>query len=108
MTLFKILFWASLATQAYVFLGFVVVLWLVSKFRRRPVLKSTVTPSISVIICAFNEEKHIRQKIANCQEFDYPRDRMEIIAISDGSTDDTYRILEEMRSSVINVYRMPK
>src|SRR3972149_3310167 len=107
MTLFKILFWASLATQIYVFLGFIVILWLFSKFKQRPVLKSDVTPSISVIICAFNEEKHIRQKIANCQEFDYPKDRMEIIAISDGSGDGTYRILEEMQSSLINVYRMP-
>ncbi len=107
MTFFEILFWASLATQIYVFAGFVIVLWLFSKFRQRPVLKADITPSISIIICAFNEEKHIRQKIANCLEFDYPKDRMEIIAISDGSSDGTYKILEEMESSTLRVYRMP-
>lgn len=107
MTILEILFWMSLATQIYVFMGYIVILWLISKLKDRPILKSNVTPSISVIICAFNEEKHIRQKIVNCQELEYPKERLEIIVVSDGSTDNTYKILEELKGPQIQIYRLP-
>ena len=106
--LFKVLFWFSLGTLVYVFFGFIIILWLVCRFRNKPTQKGELTPSISVIICAFNEEKHILQKITNCQEFNYPKDQIEIIVISDGSTDDTDKILEQLENPLIRTYRMPK
>src|SRR6266496_168977 len=106
--LLEALFWGSLGTLLYVFVGFIVVLWIVSKARHLPVQRREFTPSVSVIIAAFNEEKHIRQKIANCQEFRYPKEDLEIVVVSDGSTDDTDHILEQMRSPLLRTCRMPK
>ena len=102
---FEIIFWASLGTLAYIFFGFVALLGIVAVFKHRPVCKRDITPSVSLILCAFNEEKHIRQKITNCLDLDYPRDRMEIIVVSDGSTDDTDRILAEMKEPSVKVHR---
>ncbi|MGH7793425.1 MAG: glycosyltransferase [Candidatus Binatia bacterium] len=106
--LFELLFWLSLGTLVYVFFGFVLILWVVSSFRHRIIQKRDATPSVSVIVCAFNEEKHIQQKITNCLEFDYPKDRLEIIVISDGSTDDTDKFLERANNPLIKAHRMPK
>jgi len=61
-----------------------------------------------VIICAFNEAKHIRHKLLDCDAFDYPKDRLEIIVVSDGSTDDTDKILERLKSDRIRIFRMPE
>ena len=61
-----------------------------------------------IIICAYNEARHIRQKIANCLDFDYPRDQTEIIIVSDGSTDDTDKILASLQGALVKTYRMPQ
>jgi cellulose synthase/poly-beta-1,6-N-acetylglucosamine synthase-like glycosyltransferase len=69
--------------------------------------KQDILPSVSIILCAFNEEKHIRQKIANCLELDYPKGLLEIIVISDGSTDGTSQILKELEDPLIKVHCTP-
>lgn len=106
--LFEIIFWGSLGALIYVFFGFVAILWLAAIVRRRPVQKQAIAPSVSIVICAFNEERHIRQKIQNCLDLDYPKDRMEIIVVSDGSTDRTDRILAELNEPLVRVHRLAK
>jgi cellulose synthase/poly-beta-1,6-N-acetylglucosamine synthase-like glycosyltransferase len=104
----ELIFWVSLGILAYVFFGFVLLLWVISLFHRNLVKRQDITPSVSVIVCAFNEQKHIRQKITNCLELDYPRDRLEIIVVSDGSTDDTDKLLEEINNPWVRTYRTPR
>ena len=101
---FIFLFWISVGLLVYVFFGFVAVLGLLSQFKRSPIQKRDITPSVSIVVCAFNEEKHIRQKIDNCLKLEYPRDSLEILIISDGSTDDTNRLLTEHRSPLVKTY----
>jgi glycosyltransferase involved in cell wall biosynthesis len=84
----------------------VALLGIVAVFKQRPVCKEDITPSVSIILCAFNEERHIRQKIQNCLEFDYPKDRMEIIVVSDGSTDRTDAILAELNEPLVRAHRL--
>lgn len=86
-------FWFSLLALVYVYFGFPVVLLFVSRLNRKPIAKKNILPSVSLIVCAYNEEKHIQTKIQNCLEIDYPREKMEIIFVSDGSTDQTNEIL---------------
>jgi cellulose synthase/poly-beta-1,6-N-acetylglucosamine synthase-like glycosyltransferase len=52
-----------------------------------------VLPSVSLVIAAHNEERHLSAKLANLAALDYPRDRLEILFVSDGSTDGTNEIL---------------
>lgn len=99
MLLTEIIFWISLGTLAHIYFGHLVVLVVMSKLRQRAVLKADIFPSVSIIICAYNEERHIARKIANCLDFDYPRDKVEIIVVSDGSHDGTNGILEKVRAN---------
>ena len=59
-------------------------------------LKNDFYPSVSVVIAARNEEKNIEQRIRNILEQDYPKEKLELIIVSDGSTDNTEDIVTQM------------
>lgn len=87
------LFWLSLIMLVYVYGGFVLLTALVARLRRRPVRKAPVTPEVTVIIAAWNEEQTIAERLENLLQLEYPRERLEIIVASDGSTDATERVV---------------
>ena len=82
-------FWVSAAFVGYVYFGFPAALAAVTAFYRRPVAKAPHTPSVSLVIPAYNEESVIEEKLRTCLALDYPPDKLEIIVASDGSTDRT-------------------
>jgi cellulose synthase/poly-beta-1,6-N-acetylglucosamine synthase-like glycosyltransferase len=65
-------------------------------------------PSISIIITAYNEETRIADKLNNTLEQDYPRDKMEIIVVSDGSTDRTDEIVKNYADKGVKLLRIPE
>ena len=89
------LFWLLAALVLYVYLGYPLLLLILSKIRPTPpIQKADITPTVSLLIPAYNEKKVIAQKIENSLALDYPRDKLEIIVASDGSTDDTNEIVK--------------
>lgn len=74
-------------------------------FFNNPVNKKDITPSVSLIITAYNEEKNIREKIENSLNLDYPKDKLEIIIASDCSTDTTDKIIKEYEDRDIKLVR---
>ena len=90
----QVLFWLFTVTVAYVYFGYPLLLLILSKIRlTSPVQKVDITPNVSLIISAYNEERVIAQKIENSLALDYPREKLEIIIVSDGSTDRTNDIV---------------
>lgn len=89
----KELFWASLLPILYTYIGYALWLRLLASLRPRPVLVSPMTPSVSIIIAAHNEEANLPTKIEVLRRLDYPANKLEIIVASDGSTDRTPEIL---------------
>jgi cellulose synthase/poly-beta-1,6-N-acetylglucosamine synthase-like glycosyltransferase len=96
MTGIAAIFWFSLFIILYAYLGYPAVLWLISLFLERNAMPDTKPsarqPSVSLIVSAYNEEQVIGSKIANSLSLDYPRELLEIVIISDGSTDRTVSI----------------
>lgn len=64
-------------------------------------------PGVTFVIAAHNEEKHIREKLANLRELEYPRERLQIIIVSDGSTDGTNALLSSAADDQIEVILLP-
>lgn len=91
----EIIFWIGLFSVVYGFLGYPVFLWLVSFIKSDPVKKGDITPSVSLVISVYNEERILARKIENAFNLDYPRDLLEVAVISDGSTDRTNDIIRE-------------
>ncbi|RIB35630.1 MAG: hypothetical protein BXU00_00825 [Candidatus Nanoclepta minutus] len=62
-------------------------------------------PKVSIIVPAYNEEKNIENTIKSLLSLDYPRDKLEIIVVDDGSKDRTYEVARKYESDVLKVYR---
>jgi cellulose synthase/poly-beta-1,6-N-acetylglucosamine synthase-like glycosyltransferase len=75
--------------------------------RRRTPREVVPVPSVSMIIPAYNEEHHLPAKLENLKTLDYPRERLQIIFVSDGSTDSTNDILRKAESDILNVVCLP-
>lgn len=87
-------FWICLSVVVYTFLGYGIVLFILVKLKRlfiKPLeLKpGTNLPSVTVLIAAYNEEDLIIEKIQNTLALNYPEDKLQILFITDGSTDQT-------------------
>jgi len=87
-------FWLFLVLIIYCFFGYPLALMVAARLGNRPVKKSPILPSVSIVISAWNEEDVIGQKIRNLLSLDYPAEKLEIIVGSDGSTDRTSAILK--------------
>lgn len=96
-------FWICLALTAYAYFGYVIWLWIVVRLRKNPLLQGSITPPISIIIAARNEERNLPVKLDNLQHLTYPSDRIQIVIVSDGSTDSTVSILREQPSHIVPV-----
>jgi len=93
-----ILFWLSAFFLIYPYIIFPVLLILLTKhFASNKHLKEIENkwPFVTFIISAYNEEQVISQKIQNTIELDYPKDKLEIIVISDASNDNTDDIVQD-------------
>jgi cellulose synthase/poly-beta-1,6-N-acetylglucosamine synthase-like glycosyltransferase len=88
-----LLFWACAAAVFFAYVGYPIILWLVSRWIGQPpqvpVEEGKYLPSLSLLIAAHNEETVIEERIRNALAMDYPSERLEIVVASDGSTDAT-------------------
>src|SRR5438876_760957 len=96
MVVLKALFWASLAALLWTHLGYALVAGLAARVRRRGVQRADITPAVSVVIAAHDEEDVIERRVRNLLELDYPVDQLEVVVASDASTDRTDEIVERL------------
>jgi cellulose synthase/poly-beta-1,6-N-acetylglucosamine synthase-like glycosyltransferase len=89
-----------LGVVAWVYVGYPLVLWAAATLRGRPVRRAAIEPTVSIIICAYNEAGDIRRKLEETLALDYPADCLEVIVASDGSTDGTDDIVREFAPHV--------
>lgn len=102
----KIIFWLCLVLFVYTYFIYPLLLILLGLFLRRPINKRDITPPVSMIIAAHNEERNIRRKIKNSLELNYPKDKLEIIVASDCSTDNTDDIVREYEDERVTLVRL--
>lgn len=88
-------FWLSVAMLAYTFAGYPVVLGWVARLRSKLPQKAPMQPSLSVLIAVYNGEAWVERKLNNLFGVPWPKDKIEVIIISDGSTDRTEEIVSE-------------
>ncbi|HVN31709.1 MAG TPA: glycosyltransferase family 2 protein [Thermoanaerobaculaceae bacterium] len=116
------IFWASGFLIAYTYVLYPMLLFFASavvqaardwqylnsrRDRRRAAIPQDAPPRITLIVPAHNEEQRLPDKIANIRSLDYPADRLHVIFVSDGSTDDTNDILSAAKDENIDVVLLP-
>jgi cellulose synthase/poly-beta-1,6-N-acetylglucosamine synthase-like glycosyltransferase len=84
----QILFWAGFAGVFYAYVGYPLVLVAMGRIAPRPLRRDPpALPAVSVVLPVHNEEAQLPGRLDNLQATDYPSDRLEVIVVSDGSTD---------------------
>jgi len=104
----KWIFWLSFGLIAYTYIGYPLALYVKSRWRSQPVRRESIVPRLSVIMAVHNEAAAISQKLNNLFALDYPTDRLEIIAVSDGSVDGTNKILRDYADHRLRVFILPQ
>jgi cellulose synthase/poly-beta-1,6-N-acetylglucosamine synthase-like glycosyltransferase len=101
----ELLFWLSVAALFYTYLGYTLLLVLVSRLRGRDVRQAAWTPTVSIIITAYNEEQNLAAKLENTLALDYDEGKLEVIVASDCSTDRTDEIARHFASRGVRLHR---
>ncbi len=97
----KIVFWIALFIVFYTYIGYGILLYIIIRLKRlfvgRPheaVLPADdELPTMTLMICAYNEEDIVKEKMANTLALDYPKDKFRIMWVTDGSNDHTNELL---------------
>jgi cellulose synthase/poly-beta-1,6-N-acetylglucosamine synthase-like glycosyltransferase len=111
-TVAAILFWLSAGALLYTHLGYPLVLWMLTRWRRFQHLSphrgqksgndaEGLVPAVSLIVPAYDEEEVIAAKVADALALDYPRERLQIVVASDGSTDATAERAREAGADLV-------
>lgn len=77
--------------------GYLLSRFLFAAFYRPPAPRADRLPSVSVIFPVFNEEHYIERTLTQALEADYPRDRLQVIAVNDGSRDGSFAIMQKVQ-----------
>ncbi|MGA7234943.1 MAG: glycosyltransferase family 2 protein [Bryobacteraceae bacterium] len=102
------LFCAAAAVGFYISCGYPVLLGLMARVRSRPVLRRRQQKGVSVVIAAYNAAPFIGDKLDSLLALDYPRELVEILVISDGSTDRTDDIVRRYAADGVRLLRVER
>jgi cellulose synthase/poly-beta-1,6-N-acetylglucosamine synthase-like glycosyltransferase len=103
----RALFYGGLGAIGWTHAGYPLGAAALASVRSRPIAKADVTPTVSLIVAAHDEESVIERRVRNLLELDYPPERVEIVVASDASTDGTDAIVEEIARSERRVRLLP-
>jgi poly-beta-1,6-N-acetyl-D-glucosamine synthase len=84
-----VIFWVALLLLLHAYLGYPALIGAWAYLRPRPALKGSSLPQVSIVVVAHDEADRIGARIDNLEDLDYPRASLEILVVSDGSTDGT-------------------
>lgn len=104
--LVSILFWVCLFLVFYTYIGYGIILWIAVKIKERfnPPRKLELPeplPEVTLFIAAYNEEKEVVAKMENCYSLDYPKDKLHIFWVTDGSNDRTNERLAKYQDVIL-------
>ena len=97
----KILFWTTLFIVFYTYVGYGILLYIIIRLKRlfkgnpvkSPLPSDDELPTMTLMICAYNEEDVVAEKMINTRALDYPKDKLRIMWVTDGSNDRTNELL---------------
>jgi biofilm PGA synthesis N-glycosyltransferase PgaC len=96
------LFWIGLFVVFYTYLGYGFVIFILSRFKSRAKefcpLQDDDLPCVTILVAAYNEEQCIEDKIENTLNLHYPKDKLSIVFVTDGSTDNTPAIIKKFHA----------
>lgn len=106
-----VVFWLSAFFIAYTYMGYPLLVWLMSRWRDElPLELDSINdwPTVDIIISVYNEEQNVIKKLRNLRSLRYPKDKLRITFVSDGSNDGTNTLLQIQRDISLVAYATRK
>jgi biofilm PGA synthesis N-glycosyltransferase PgaC len=103
----EVVFWSSLFVVLYTYVGYgIISAWLARNSRKKHSLDvapfvEAFEPEVTLLVAAYNEESVIAEKVLNSNELDYPADKLNHLFVTDGSTDGTVEILNQIEGATV-------
>lgn len=106
----EIIFFTLLFIVFYTYLGYGILLWILVKLKhllspapsgKEKEDNKEALPPVTLFITAYNEEQVIDEKMENCHQLDYPKDKLKIVWVTDGSNDHTNQKLKEYPDATV-------
>lgn len=99
MKILEIIFWTLLGITFYAYIGYGIVIWLMVKikhfFQAKSKFNMVYQPEVTLLVAAYNEQDCIEEKIKNSLSLNYPKEKLNIVFVTDGSTDNTTSIIKK-------------
>lgn len=108
MLFLKIIFWVLLFIIVYTYVGYGILLYIIIKIRRvlklnkKPKFVPNYEPDVTLFIAAYNEKDYVDAKMKNSLELDYPKEKLNIIWVTDGSDDGTPDLLSKYPNTTVH------
>ncbi|SDX07670.1 Glycosyltransferase, catalytic subunit of cellulose synthase and poly-beta-1,6-N-acetylglucosamine synthase [Lutibacter oricola] len=108
MEVLKILFWAFLFIIIYTYVGYGILLYAIIKIRRtfkigkKVEVDHTYEPEVTLFIAAYNEKDYVAAKMKNTLELDYPKDKLNVVWVTDGSDDGTPDLVKSYPNTTVH------
>lgn len=106
LTAAKVVFWLAVGALFYVYAGYPLLLAMVGAFARKRRFEPDYYPALTVLIAAYNEEDAIEKKLRQTLALEYPADKLEVLVLSDASTDRTDEIVKNFPDNRVRLVRM--
>lgn len=103
--LLLVIFFFTLSACMLTYFFYPLSIWIIGHLFPAKTEKNDILPDISILIAAYNEAKNIDHKILNTLNLDYPKDKVEILIGSDGSSDDTCKIVERHAAAGVRLFK---
>lgn len=94
-----LIFWVSMSLVLYIYIGYPLIIKLLTINKEKTKINEIDLPRVSILIAAYNEENDIEATLKNKLDLDYPQDKLDIIVVSDESTDGTDVIVKQVAAS---------
>ena len=98
----EIIFWICLALVIYTYVGYGVLLYFLVRIKRlfagqsvQSAVEEENLPEVTFLVCAYNEQDTVEMKIKNSRDLDYPKDKLHLVWVTDGSNDKTNELLAQ-------------
>jgi len=98
MSIWSVIFWISLFLVCYSYVGYGMLLYIVIRIKRllqrnSAEIPTPFEPAVTFLVAAYNEEDFIAEKVVNSLAISYPKEKIQIVFVTDGSSDNTNAII---------------
>ena len=106
--LIALLFWLALGVILYTYFGYPLLISIISRIRPKSEAYKQQTPYVTLLIAAYNEEVVIEDKLKNSLSIEYPKEKLQILVVTDGSTDRTPEIVRKYTNLGMELLHQPE